>query len=116
MNNITRFQQPLSLYSLFHADRHAGFESELQIIIVYSYFFKQLLYKTAVNYQDLALLPFYIFQQFPDALLVFRFCVVIHCCLCLKFTQAQNFIGDIMVILTALCTVDQFLLKFSRSR
>ncbi len=26
------------IYSLFHADRHAGFEPELQIIIVYSYF------------------------------------------------------------------------------
>ena len=37
-------------YSLFHTDRHAGFEPELQIIIVYSHFFKQLLYKTAVKH------------------------------------------------------------------
>ena len=40
----------ISLYSLFHADRHAGFEPELQIVIVYSHFFKQFLYKTAVKH------------------------------------------------------------------
>ncbi|SFX87397.1 hypothetical protein [Ruminococcus sp. XPD3002] len=34
----------------FHADRHTGFEPELQIIIVHSHFFKQLLYETAVKH------------------------------------------------------------------
>ena len=32
VNNITRFQQPLLSYSLFYADRHAGFEPELYIV------------------------------------------------------------------------------------
>ena len=59
------------LYSLIHADRHTGFEPKLQIVIVHSHFFKQLLYETAVKHANLALLPFYKFQQFPDAPLVF---------------------------------------------
>ena len=56
MNNITRFQHPLLSYSLFHADRHTGLEPELQIVIVHSHFFKQLLYKTAIKSSNLALL------------------------------------------------------------
>ena len=61
----------ISYYSLFHADRHTGLESEFQVVIVHSYFFKQFLYKTSVKHANPALLPFYKFQQFTDAPLAF---------------------------------------------
>ena len=71
MNNITRYQQPLLYYSLFHAGCHTGLELELQKELADLDAFQRLIDQSLINPRDGSRLRIDEIHQFPDSLLTF---------------------------------------------